>query len=225
MRMKKYGMALLMMLFAAGAIDVALAGGGGGQSEMSKKLTDEQVAECAENPEKLISMTLNRNSKVKGDALARVLDRIAQDEGLNSSKIDQVLTLGFDGSLGTALNLVVSMGTSMGDSVIKDQILVKIRDSYGKLMASRFEKASGARYPDADGSDGGQEGEGDDSGDDQGTGQGQQDDTGTGDTGQTGQNNTPPPVQNEQQDDEEEQQETPPPQPPVGQPYAGQQLL
>jgi hypothetical protein len=200
MRVKMHGMALLMMVFAIGAVDVALAGGAWGVTSYSQKLTDAEVAECAENPEKLATMTSGRSFDVKADALARVLDKIVENEGIDSPKIDVALE-------SLAIVSFAPLGNSMRNSPNKDQILLKIRHKFGEYNAIIYAENSGAKFPGAP----------------IGLGTG---DTGSGNQINPPPTENPPaPTDNQtqQQQQQNEQPATPTP-PPVGPVYPGQGL-
>jgi hypothetical protein len=133
---------LLAMTF--GLVDTVLAGGGGGGSKNANKLlSNGEIAEIAANPSLLASRTRGKNDRVKVDAVARVLDRIADAEGVDSPKILEILTLAFE-------NMKLSpeqVGRNMASSSYKNEVLLLIDGRFGSEMAQAYQRGSGATFP------------------------------------------------------------------------------
>ena len=141
--MKKIIWMACLLTFALGSFEMVWAGGAGsGGKASTTKLTKAQIEECAKDPKKLKELTKKKSSSVKADAVARVLDLIAGQSGVNDAKINDVINV--------AKEMGVSMfkvGANMKNSPYKNDILAKIKDSIGDVAANEYKKASGAQFP------------------------------------------------------------------------------
>lgn len=132
---------LLAMTF--GLVDTVWAGGGGSGKNSGKRLSEAEIREIAENPSQLIARTRSKNDRVKVDAVARVLDRIADAEGVDSPKVFEILTLAFE-------NMKLSpeqVGRNMASSIYKNEVLLLIDGRFGSEMAQAYQRGSGATFP------------------------------------------------------------------------------
>jgi hypothetical protein len=133
-----------LALFLLGSFDVVWAGGGGGGSKSSNtKLSQAQIEEIAKDPSKLKTLTNRKSSRVKVDAVARVLNQIATNDGVDDPKIVEILTIAFN-----EMNVSPSqLGTNMVNSPYKNQILVLISNNFGSDRAQSYQETSGATFP------------------------------------------------------------------------------
>jgi hypothetical protein len=132
-----------LIAFLIGSFDVVLAGGGGGGSKSTSKLSKAQIEEIAKDPKKLKTLTSGKSSRVKADAVARVLDLIAANDGINDPKVSEILTVAIN-ELGVSPSL---LGSFMVNSPNKNQVLAVINSNFGSARAQLYQATSGATFP------------------------------------------------------------------------------